>query len=117
MKTRLAGLLADPSLKLPDIAAELAQHTTTCAAALESALGKMLAPSGAGLKAIRAVLGQALLLLLVAGEQEIGPVLARGGAAALKVEVQQLAAQLGRVAALSEAVHGRVLDTLSTDLL
>ena len=117
VKTRLAALLADPSLKLPDIAAELARHTTTPSSVLETALSKMLAPSGAGLKAIRAGLSQALLVLLVAGEQDVTPLLARCGAGALKPEVQQLAAQLGRVAALNEAVHGQVLDLLSSGLV
>ena len=110
-------MLADPSLKLPDIAAELARHTSTPSAALESALSKMLAPSGAGLKALKAAMSQALLVLLVAGDQDIMPVLARCGASPLKAEVQLLAQQLGRVAALNEAVHGRVLDLLSSGLV
>ena len=72
----------------------------------------------AGLKAIKAALGQALLLLLVAGEQQdVGPLLARCGAAALKAEVHQLAGQLGKIAALNEAVHGGVLDLLSSGLV
>ena len=125
VKARIAVLLADPSSKLADIAAELARLAAAevpaagpSAATLESALQKMLAQQGPGLKVLKASLSQALLACMLSGpEANVGPLLGRVGAGALHKEVVDLAQSLGQIAAIGEAVHGPLYDALSSDLL
>ena len=125
VKARVAVLLADPSSKLGDIAAELARlaaaespSTTATAASMEAALQRMLTPQGPGLKVLKNTLSQALLACLLSGpEAQLDRLLARVGAAPLQREIVELAESLGQIAAIGEAVHGPVFDALSSDLL
>ena len=125
VKARIAVLLTDPSSRLADIAAELARlaaadnaGSAPSAASLESALQKMLAQQGPGLKVLKATLSQALLACLLSGpEANVSALLARVGAGVLQKEVGELAQSLGQIAAIGEAVHGPVYDALSSDLL
>lgn len=126
MKRRLAALLADPSVRLPDLATELARMgrvdasdpTPESCKAMESALGSMLVRSSGGFKAVSNAISTALIMRLVAGPgANIMPSLARAGAGVLSEEVEALAARLGEVAAIGEAVHGGLYEQLLADLL
>ena len=126
MKRRLAALLADPSVRLPDLATELARMASPDAPeampeaskGMETALGTMLVRSSAGFKAVSNAISNALTTRLLAGPGvSIAPALARAGAGVLSEEVEALAARLGEVAAIGEAVHGGLYERLSADLI
>lgn len=125
MKRRLAALLADPSVRLPDLATELARmaHPESSPApesckAMESALSSMLVRSSPGFKAVSNAISNALITRLLAGPNaDIVPALARAGAGVLRQEVEALAARLGEVAAIGEAVHGSLFERLSANLI
>lgn len=132
VKRRLVSILADPSMRLPDLAAELSRLAGTEAdaqsqAGIEAALNRMLLRSSGAFKALSTGISNAVQLQLLAGpnsvasdaglQQAVHGALARCGAASLKAEVAQLSARLGQTAALSEAVHVNVYQTLLSDLL
>lgn len=127
MKRRLAALLADPSVRLADLATELARMAQTTAQsdptpeaskAMEKALGSMLVRSSGGFKAISNAISNAIATQLLGGPgANIMPSLARAGAGVLSKEVEALAVRLGEIAAIGEAVHGHVYEMLSADLI
>ena len=124
MKRRLAALLADPSVRLPDLATELARMaqpdavTAESSKAMETALGSMLVRSSAGFKAVSNAISSALLIRLLAGPNaSLAPALARAGAGVLTEEIEALAARLGEVAAIGEAVHEGLYERLSANLI
>lgn len=135
-KRRLTAVLADPDMRLPDLAAELSrlaerstaqQADAASEASMQAALNRMLTRSSGAFKAMCNGLATALQMLLLAGPEAVkgsaevgavlGSVLARCGAGHLKSEVVELAVKLDAVAALSEAVHGGVYQKLSVDML
>lgn len=132
VKRRLVSILADPSMRLPDLAAELTRLAGTesdgqSQAAMEAALNRMLLRSSGAFKALSTGISNAVQLQLLAGpsslqsdaglQQAVSSALARCGAASLKAEVAQLSVKLGQTAALSEAVHVNIYQTLLSDLL
>ena len=132
VKRRLMGILADPSMRLPDLAAELTRlagsdSDAQSQSAMEAALNRMLMRSSGAFKALSSGIGNALQLQLLASpassqsdaglQQGLNSALARCGAGALKSEVSQLAERLTQTAALSEAVHSSVYQRLLSDLL
>lgn len=132
VKRRLLGILADPSMRLPDLAAELvrlagAESDASSQTAMEAALSRMLMRSSGAFKALSSGIGSAIQLQLLASpasvqsdsglQQAAGSALARCGAVALKAEVAQLAVRLSQTAALTEAVHSSTYQKLLSDLL
>lgn len=132
VKRRLMGILADPSMRLPDLAAELsrlagAESNASSQTAMEAALNRMLMRSSGAFKALTSGIGNAIQLQLLASpasvqsdaglQQAAGSELARCGASALKAEVAQLAVRLSQTAALTEAVHSSTYQKLLSDLL
>ena len=132
VKRRLMGILADPSMRLPDLAAELsrladAESDASSQTAMEAALNRMLMRSSGAFKALSSGIGNAIQLQLLASpasvqsdaglQQAAGSALARCGASALKAEVAQLAVRLSQTAALTEAVHSSTYQKLLSDLL
>lgn len=134
VKRRLVSILADPSMRLPDLAAELTRLAgietdglSQAQAAMEAGLNRMLLRSSGAFKALSSGISTALQLQLLAGpisfkadaglQQAFNSALARCGAGALKAEVAELSMRLGQTAALSEAVHVNIYQTLLSDLL
>ena len=132
VKRRLLGILADPSMRLPDLAAELTRlagsdSDSQSQSAMEAALNRMLMRSSGAFKALSSGIGNAIQLQLLASpassqsdaglQQAVSGALARCGAGALKAEVSQLALRLSQTAALSEAVHNATYQRLLSDLL
>ena len=132
VKRRLMGILADPSMRLPDLAAELtrlagAESDTSSQTAMEAALNRMLLRSSGAFKALSSGIANALQLQLLASpasaasdaglQQATSSTLARCGGGALKPEVAQLALRLTQTAALTEAVHSNTYQKLLSDLL
>ncbi|DBA87711.1 TPA: hypothetical protein ACH3X1_004714 [Trebouxia sp. C0004] len=132
VKRRLMGILADPSMRLPDLAAELTRlagsdSDAQSQSAMEAALNRMLMRSSGAFKALSSGIGNAIQLHLLASpassqsdtglQQGVISALARCGAGGLKSEVSQLAKRLCQTAALSEAVHSSVYQKLLSDLL
>ena len=132
VKRRLTGILADPSMRLPDLAAELsrlagAESDASSQTAMEAALNRMLMRSSGAFKALSSGVGNALQLQLLASpasaqsdsglQQSVHSALARCGAVALKAEVAELALKLSQTAALTEAVHSSTYQKLLSDLL
>ncbi|DBA71287.1 TPA: hypothetical protein ACH3X2_011103 [Trebouxia sp. C0005] len=132
VKRRLIGILADPSMRLPDLAAELTRlagcdSDAQSQSAMEAALNRMLMRASGAFKALSSGIGNAIQLQLLASpassqsdaglQQGVNSALARCGAGALKFEVSQLAETLSQTAALSEAVHISVYQRLLSDLL
>ena len=126
MKRRLAALLADPSVRLPDLATELARMgqpdstppTPESCKAMESALSSMLVRTSPGFKAVSNAISTALITRLLSGPGvSIAPALARAGAGVLSEEVEGLAAKLGEIAAIGEAVHSSLYERLSANLI
>lgn len=132
MKRRLMAILADPSMRLPDLAAELsrlagAESDASSQTAMEAALNRMLLRSSGAFKALSSGIGNAIQLQLLASptsvqsdaglQQAVSTALARCGAVALKAEVAQLALRLSQTAALTEAVHNGTYQKLLSDLL
>ena len=132
VKRRLMGILADPSMRLPDLAAELtrlagSESDASSQTAMEAALNRMLMRSSGAFKALSSGIGSAIQLQLLASpasaqsdaglQQAVSGALARCGAVALKAEVAQLALRLSQTAALTEAVHSSTYQKLLTDLL
>lgn len=132
VKRRLMGILADPSMRLPDLAAELtrlagSESDAQSQSAMEAALNRMLMRSSGAFKALSSGIGNAIQLQLLASpassqsdaglQQAVSSALARCGAGALKSEVSQLALRLSQTAALSEAVHSSTYQRLLSDLL
>lgn len=132
VKRRLLGILADPSMRLPDLAAELvrlagSESDASSQTAMEAALSRMLMRSSGAFKALSSGIGSAIQLQLLASpasvqsdsglQQAAGSALARCGAVALKAEVAQLAVRLSQTAALTEAVHSSTYQKLLSDLL
>lgn len=132
VKRRLTGILADPSMRLPDLAAELsrlagAESDASSQTAMEAALNRMLMRSSGAFKALSSGIGNAIQLQLLpsptsaqsdAGlQQSVNSALARCGAVSLKAEVAQLALKLSQTAALTEAVHSSTYQKLLSDLI
>ena len=132
VKQRLMGILADPSMRLPDLAAELTHLAGSYSnaqrqSAMEAALNRMLLRSSGAFKALSSGIGNAVQLQLLASpatsqsdaelQQAVSAALARCGAGALKPEVSQLALRLTQTAALTEAVHSSTYQRLLSDLL
>ena len=132
VKRRLMGILADPSMRLPDLAAELtrlagSESETESQTAMEAALNRMLLRSSGAFKALSAGIVHSIQLKLLASpassesdaglQQAVGSSLARCGAGALKSEVAQIATRLSQTAALSETVHSSTYQKLLSDLL
>lgn len=132
VKRRLVSILADPSMRLPDLAAELtrlagSESDGQSQAAMEAALNRMLLRSSGAFKALSTGISNAVQMQLLAGpssvqsdaslQQACHSALTRCGAASLKAEVAQLSVKLGQTAALSEAVHAETYQTLLSDLL
>ena len=72
MKRRLSAMLADPNMRLPDLAAELVQLGGLPAGeaqqkAMEAALNRMLVRSGGAYKALSTGMTAALQMALLAG--------------------------------------------------
>ena len=72
MKRRLSAMLADPNMRLPDLAAELVQLGGLPAGgaqqkAMEAALNRMLVRSGGAFKALSTGMTAALQMALLAG--------------------------------------------------
>ena len=72
MKWRLSAMLADPNMRLPDLAAELVQLGGLPAGegqqkAMEAALNRMLVRSGGAFKALSTGMTAALQMALLAG--------------------------------------------------
>ena len=132
VKRRLMGILADPSMRLPDLAAELTRlagsdSDASSQTAMEAALNRMLMRSSGAFKALSSGIGNSVQLQLLSSpasaqsdaglQQAVSSALARCGAVALKAEVAQLALRLSQTAALTEAVHSSTYRKLLTDLL
>ena len=72
MKRRMSAMLADPNMRLPDLAAELVQLGGLPAGdaqqkAMEAALNRMLVRSGGAFKALGTGMTAALQMALLAG--------------------------------------------------
>ena len=132
VKRRLMGILADPSMRLPDLATELTRlagsdSDAQSQSAMEAALNRMLMRSSGAFKALSSGIGNAIQLQLLSSpassqsdaglKQAVSSALARCGAGTLGAEVSQLALRLSQTAALSEAVHSSVYQRLLSDLL
>ena len=132
MKRRLSAVLTDASMRLPDLATELItlaglQHTAAQQSAMEASLNSMLVRSSGAFKALSTGLANALQLQLLAGpelaaadaalQRGVDAALARCGGMAVQAELAQLALQLAKTAATSEAVHGPVYQKLISDLV
>ena len=132
VKRRLMGILADPSMRLPDLAAELTRLAGSDSEAesqtvMEAALNRMLLRFSGAFKALSSGIGHAIQLQLLASpassqsdaglQQAVSTSLARCGAGAFKSEVAQIATRLSQTAALTEAVHSSTYQKLLSDLL
>jgi hypothetical protein len=140
-KSRLGAVLADPGMRLPDLASAMdvlcggAGQGPEREAHLAAALRRLLGRGGGALRALTCGLSDALLALLLCGgaggssaatasvpaAEAFGhkvavAALSRCGAASLLPEVKALAAQLGAVAAAEEAVMWPWLEALAVDL-
>ncbi|KAK9841976.1 hypothetical protein WJX81_002286 [Elliptochloris bilobata] len=140
VRRRLAAVLGDPAMRLPDVAAELARQAHSDAGAAEEAamqdmLQRVLARSSEAFAALSGGITTALRLALLAGPDSmtltqdpaaagaddvtaaLRAALARCGAGELGSEVMELARGLAAVAAVGEAVHGDIYRALLADLL
>ncbi|KAL4439722.1 hypothetical protein ABPG75_002723 [Micractinium tetrahymenae] len=127
-KQRLAVLLADPAMRLPDLAAEVArlsggELSAARERAVQDSIHRMLSRSSGAMKALSSGLSTALLALLLLdpdssrAQEQAALALRRCGAADLAHEVAELAQQLAAVAAVSEAVCAQWYHALSSNLL
>lgn len=127
-KRRLAAVLADPKMRLPDLAAECCQLSggeTSVAReqAVQDSVHRMLSRSSGTMKALTSGVTSALLTLLLLGpdsahaQEQAALALRRCGAGDLAFEAADLARQLAAVAAVSEGVCGPWYQRLSSDLL
>lgn len=127
-KRRLAALLADPSMRLADLASEINRLAggPPCAereGVLQDSLNRMLSRSAGALKAVTSGITHALHALLLMGpahhvaQHVASTALLRCGAEAVKEEVAGLASKLAGVAGVGEAVFGPWYTSLSVDLL
>uniref|UniRef100_A0A061SEL8 T-complex protein 11 n=1 Tax=Tetraselmis sp. GSL018 TaxID=582737 RepID=A0A061SEL8_9CHLO len=120
-KNRLSPILKDPSGNLRDAAVELAAASGGSEDAAHGALRAVLSPSSGALAALAGGLGSALsLYLLMPGgvdgngpaEAEVERSLSRCGGTVLRAEVQSVAKDVAQIAAVTEAVHGAIYETL-----
>ena len=84
------------------------------------ALKRMLTRGSTGYRALSGGLTRVLLQLLLDGQMApaaLAAALGRVGAGALTAEVSKVAQQLGAIAAVSEAVHGKLYERMAADLL
>lgn len=128
-KARLQVLLADPSLQLQHLVAELSHmagltsaglppdQQSKAEAQLRQALLRVVDPAGAAFRSLSNGLAAALLACLLCGTRGdataamVSRLLGRIGAGLLVPDVLKLAAQLGTLAGVLEAVHGQQLLT------
>jgi len=124
---RLTSLIAHPATQLPDIAAELAQLANShdaadCEQRMGAGLHRLLSRSSAAFKALQAGFSGALVAHMLhitpdsAAAVQASAALARCGAGDFFADVASLAHQLSSIAAVVEAVHGRVLACISPRL-
>eukprot|EP00887_Chlorella_sp_A99_P001730 scaffold8.g1730.t1 len=127
-KRRLGALLADPGMRLPDVAAEInalagGEPSEAAESGVQEALRRMLTRGGGAMRALTAALSDALHALLLrgpahpAGRAAAAAALARAGAGALSAELDALAAALAAVAAVGEAVGEPWYAALAAGLL
>ncbi|KAI3434409.1 hypothetical protein D9Q98_002487 [Chlorella vulgaris] len=127
-KRRLAALLADPAMRLADLAAEVAclaggQGGAAREAGVQDSINRMLGRGGAAMKALTGGFSTALLAHLLLGpaspetQQQASLALRRCGGGDLEAEVGALAIQLAGLAAVGEGVSGQWHRKLASDLL
>jgi len=127
-KRRLKAVLAAQDVVLADIVAEVAAlvcpiepPSAQLEQSTQSMLRDMLSKNSPGMRALTAGLRDALVAHMLQGPEEgarhvADAALAAVGAGALRAEVEALAASLGRIAAVSEAVCEPWYCLLSSDL-
>ncbi|KAL4853267.1 DNA mismatch repair protein MLH1 [Chlorella vulgaris] len=112
-KRRLAALMADPAMRLSDLAAEVAclaggQGGAAREAAVQDSISRMLGRGGAAMKALTAGFSTALLAHLLLGsaspeaQQQASLAIRRCGGGDLEAEVDALEAQLAGLAAVGQ---------------
>ncbi|PSC74446.1 T-complex 11 [Micractinium conductrix] len=127
-KRRLSAVLADPSMRMPELAAECAalaggEADAGRERAVQDSIHRMLSRGSGAMKALTSGLTTALLALLLFGletvhaQEQVSLALRRCGAGDLAGEAADLARQLANMAAISEAVCAQWYDALSRDLL
>lgn len=122
VKQRVSALLADPEVRIPAIAAELAHLAgSTDEQLLVAMLGRMTSTSDPTYRAICAALCRGLrshmLLGGAAGASRAAAALQRCGAAALAPELEAVARALEAVAVVGERVHGATYAALAAEAM